>query len=282
LEKEKHASKQLEKLYAIIGWVEDLSSVKGKSRFEEAVRVFRKVIAHLWIKDVLENKDKVSVLDVCGGTGVGGLAFSKVLQDKGVDVKLIVNDLRESALEKAKAFGKEILGKDVDVLLCDAAEIHRHGVKADIALLYGLSTPHFNPWSMVRLTVSVAKVLEPSGVFIVEESDRHYNVFYKVGYKDVLPEYVSENKVVLTIHSGYDVRKGVFKRTVLNLLSMDRALIEVHFWSIANTAALLWVFFDNIDFLPANSQTRGLVLAKKPRGLNPELYGSQPAMLEAE
>jgi len=167
---------------------------------------------------------------------------------------------------------------DISVIVDNAVNLYKHGVKADIALIYGLSTGHFNPYDMVKLTASTGKILEPDGILLVEDADRIYNIFYSRGYKLVLPEYAGEDRIVLSVHAGYDVRKGVFKRITVDLTTMNRVCNEVHFWDVASSAAILWVFFNDVDFIPIGTQTRGILIARKPRGIDPNQYQAEPTI----
>ncbi|RLG73978.1 MAG: hypothetical protein DRO14_06145, partial [Thermoprotei archaeon] len=273
-----HRSEYFEKLYSVFRWAEDIRSERGRKRFEESLRKFEELVKHPWVKEVVKEKEELVILDVCGGTGIGGVALAKVLQETGVDVELIINDVRESALEKAKVFAKELLSKEARTIKDDALNIHKYSVKADVALLYGFSTPHFNPYDMVRLAASVGAVLRYDGLYIVEEVDRIYNIMCLIGYKYVLPEIASEEEVVISMHAGYDVRKGVFKRLMLDLTTMRRSLSEAYFWSVAGTAAILWVFFKDVDYLPIDRGTRGFLIAKTPRGVDPSTYEESPAI----
>jgi len=270
---------RLERMYEVFPWTEDLSTPEGKERFRRTYEGFKEVIKHPWVKELVSSKEVIEVLDVCGGTGVGGLALVKVLKELGVKTSLTVNDLRSSALEKAKVYGKELLGIEVRTLLGNALELHELGVKADIALIYGLTTPHFSPYDMVKLMASLAKVLEPNGLLMIEESDRTYTITVVMGYRSVLPEYVREGKVVLTIHSGYDVRRGMVKRIALELPSMKMAEMEAKFWDIASTAAITWVFFRDVDFISLGRPYYGILIAKEPRGLDPSNYVKYPALI---
>lgn len=127
---------KLEEYYRICCWPEDLESGVGKKRFEEACRVFRSLIKHEWIGELLRHRNKVKVLDIYGGTGIGGLALARVLMDEGLGVELIVNDLRDSALENAKGYAKRLLNLDIEVLREDAVNLWRRGLSVDVALLY--------------------------------------------------------------------------------------------------------------------------------------------------
>ena len=83
-----HGSIDFEKLYSVVRWVEDLHTAEGKSRFEKSIEVFKKIMEHSWVKELIERKRSVTVLDICGGTGIGGIALTKILQDLGVKVDL--------------------------------------------------------------------------------------------------------------------------------------------------------------------------------------------------
>ena len=266
----------LERLYSILKWPEDLQTDEGKRRFENSVNSFKKVIKHEWLRELLTKTSVVSVLDVCGGTGVGGIALAKVLSEMGMEVNLTINDLRKSALNKAKIFSKQVLGKEAVILMKDATRLHELNVKYDIALLYGFSTPHFNPFHMIKMISSMGKILKTHGVFLIEETDRIYNIFYLAGYKDILLEYANNEEIVISMHLGHNVNKGTFERLTINLVNMEREKNEVYFWDIAGIAALLWIFFNDVDFIPINGKSRGIIVSKEPRGLNPTHYQQEP------
>ncbi|RLF07902.1 MAG: hypothetical protein DRJ64_02110 [Thermoprotei archaeon] len=80
--------------------------------------------------------------------------------NKGIDIELLVSDLHEDALKVAEKWCSEFLGKRIRSSLIDAREIHKLNEKFDICLIYGLSTPHFDPFSLARLLASVNTVLE--------------------------------------------------------------------------------------------------------------------------
>jgi len=67
-------------------------------------------------------------------------------------------DLREDALEKAVEFSRAA-GIEAEALVADARELYKSGIEADIAILWGLSTPHFNPIDLVKLYGSVSTIL---------------------------------------------------------------------------------------------------------------------------
>ena len=274
-------SGRLERIYEVLHWPEDLGSPRGRERFEGAYRVFKEVVRHDWLKELVEGRTCVRVLDVCGGTGVGGLALAKALKELGVEVALTVNDLRSSALEKARRYGKELLGLEVETLLANALVLHEVGVRADMALLYGFSTPHFSPYDMVKLVSSLAKVLEPRGVLLIEEADRTRTLLLMNNYRHVLTEYVGEGKVVMTLHAGYDPLKGVIKRVAIELPTMKVVEMDVRFWDIASTASILWIFFSDVDFISTDGAGRGVLIAKEPRGVDPKGFSEYPRVLRS-
>jgi len=276
-----HNSEYFEKLYSAFRWAEDIRTERGRKRFEESVYKFKELLNHSWIRKVLKDREKVVVLDICGGTGIGGIALTKVILEADKNVDLIVSDVRGSALEKAKIFAREFLNREICTIKDNILNIHRYDIKADIVLLYGFSTPHFNPYDMVRLAASVGKVLKNDGLYIVEETDRMYNITYLIGYERVLPEIATEEEVVVSLHAGYDVRRGTFRRLILDLTTMRRAIGEAYFWNIASTAAILWVFFKDVDYLPMGRETRGFLIARMPRGIDPSAYEEYPAIIRS-
>ncbi len=272
--------KRLELFYEIFPWAEDIESPEFMRRFDEACRVFSELIDHPWIIEILSGKRIIRILDVCGGVGIAGIALAKVLVDRGFSVDLTVHDVRSSALEKAKSLAKRVLGIDITLLKENALELYRHSISTDVAVLYGLTTSHFNPYELILLTSTIAWFLKPNGVFLVEESDRTYSIFYRAGYRDVLPEYVGEDRVVLTLHSNYNPRTGTFSRLALEVPSMRRVSIESRFWDIAGVASILWMFFEDVDFKSIRTPYYGVLIAHRPRGIDPENYVKFPKLVK--
>ena len=271
---------KLEKLYQVFPWPEDLEADRAKQRFDEAYNVFRELLKHQWFRELLSRKDVVRVLDICGGTGIGGIALAKALIERGINVELTINDLRISALEKARRYAKELLGIEISTLREDALKLYEHGIKVDIALMYGVSAPHFNPYQMVQLIAGVAWILEPDGIFLVEEFDRVYGLLCRVGYKDITVEHAGKDRIVITLDGGYNARIGMFRRVFLEIPSMTRVEMEYRMWDLAGIAALLWVFFEDVDFKPMGLGLRGILIAKKPRSLDPKNYARYPTMVQ--
>ncbi|MEM1810438.1 MAG: hypothetical protein QW324_06210 [Thermofilaceae archaeon] len=46
--------------------------------------------------------------------------------------------------------------------------------------------------------------------------------------------------------------------------------MKVYFWDLASSAAFTWLFFSDVDFIPARRPFSGIIIAKNPRrALNP-------------
>jgi ubiquinone/menaquinone biosynthesis C-methylase UbiE len=261
---------RLESLYKNFPWPEDPYSPEGRGRHESAVKYFRELLGHKFFEDIVK-KEELRVLDVCGGTGIGGVALAKTLSERGVKVHLTVLDLREAALRLAEKFSSEELGVPAKTRKTDARLVHTLGERFDVALLYGFTTPHFDDFSLVQLLASVASSLDPCGVFLVEEGDRFYSLTILGMYKDIYYE-GDENKGVISLQVGYDPLRGVVKRLYFNPFTGERAVLEMRYWNLSTPLALAWVFFEEVDFFKYTGRNdRGIIVAKKPRSkLKPE------------
>jgi ubiquinone/menaquinone biosynthesis C-methylase UbiE len=257
--------KELEKFYEIFPWPEDIHSEEGAKRYIKALVQFKKLIEHSWISSLLSLKDHLRVIDICGGSGVGGIAFTKILKESGKDVELTIVDLRETALKKAEEFSKFELGFNALTLKMDVLKLYELNRTYDVCLMYGLSAPHFNPFQMCILLASVSKILTSDGVFIMNESDRIYTVFFIRGYQHVLPE-ISKEKIVISLHKSYDRLTGTFKRLIINMLSKDVTEMNFYFWGLAELMAITWLLFSDVDFVSDEERPyEGFILAHKPR-----------------
>jgi len=95
-----------------------------------------RVVEHEWIRERVGGKDRISIVEYCSGTGIGGIALARILREKyGVAIDLLLIDLRRNALEIAKRFSREELGFEVDTLVADVTKGIDLGKKFDIALL---------------------------------------------------------------------------------------------------------------------------------------------------
>jgi len=256
----------LERLYRVFPWVEDPFTAKGLSRYRSTVSEFKVLTTHEWFGELVRRRE-LRLVDLCSGTGIGGVALAKVLTDLGVRVSLTLVDLRQEALSRAAEFSLRELGSKPDVLVLDVLELEEPSLEGsfDLALIWGHTTPHFSPWEWVRVLANVSRLLVDDGLLIYDEADRVYSIFYLQGYREVLPELAERGRVVLSIHRGRDFRTGYFNRVVLDLVSGEAEEMEVYLWDIASSAALTWVFFSDVDYVPTRKPYSGVVLARKPR-----------------
>ncbi len=264
-------SKSLSRFYSSLSWPEDPYSEQGRKRYEAAMKHMEALLSSKRLQKLVERKE-VKVLEVCGGTGIRGIALSKVLTNRGIAVDLLITDLRGKALEAARKFSYEETGREAGTVLIDAREIHRIGEKFNRVLMYGLSTPHFNPWDLARFLSSAGEALSDDGFLAVEEVDRRYTIFLSVGYKWALYEALEENKPVVSFHAGYDFRNGMVKRVFWNFKE-EPFPIELYYWGFAELAGLTWLFFKDVD-LVSLERARGFVVGIAPRRLlKPETLG---------
>ncbi len=251
-----------ERLFSIVPWVEDPSEKGFKTRYEGLVNGFRKALDHKLVKPVLR-RGRIRVLDVCGGTGIGAVSFVKALNGR-CKVEPWVVDLRRQALKTAAEWSPAEIGEPVRTVVLNALKVYELGVKFDVALMVGFSAAHFDPWSMIRLIVSVSTSMVDDGVFILEEGDRLKGVFLDKGYRSLLVERADEDSIVVSAHSGYNAVSGVFTRVMTDLVRKKSTILNVYFWSLSQLLSLLWIFFRDVDFLELKP-AYGLIIARWPR-----------------
>ncbi len=266
-------SETLSKAYEIADWGDDPWSGRGRKRYEEAIKAFRSLMRHDWLKAL---PDKVRVLDVGAGRGIGGVALAKVLKEGGRSAELLMIDLREDALKDAKKFAREE-GVDAEVRVHDALRAHELG-RFEIVLMYGAIIAHFDEWSFIRLLSSAAEALRGEGVVIIEEIDR-VDYIFRVGFKDMLMERRDPRNPSLSYHLRYDPITGTYTRVLLRLRDMEAVEVGVNFRSIAHIASVLWALVSDVDII-SKDEDFYLVLGKGPkRGPSPTELARGPRAL---
>ncbi len=254
---------RLIQFYSVFPWFDDPGSERGRAYFEETLAAMGRLLEHPWM-GALSARGRAEVLELCGGAGFGGVALAKLLTEKGVDVKLTITDLRPDVLERARTFGAEELGKVPETQVLDARKVHELGKNLDIVLLYGLSTPHFDPWGLTELLASVGEALKDEGLFVVEESDRRYRIFLMLGYKWALAE-SAEEVLTVSFHTGYDRYRGTVRRHYIDFGSGSGPVeMETFMWGLAEVGAFMWCFFREVDFLQLRGE-RHFILGNGPR-----------------
>jgi len=280
----------LEKLYKVAPWPMRPDDSKAQARFDKIVKLFSFLLANHTFFKFLSGKCSLKVLDVMAGSGIAGAALAKALSSKKIDVSLTVSDVRASDLQLVKEWVKDVKGVEVESIVADVSRLHEVMANRrkyyDVVLLWGLSTPHLDPWNMARAYASICYLLKDEGVMALDEVDRVFNIFYRIGYKDFLVEGESgENLTVISIHRGYDEKRGVFKRVTYTLPGFTKiAALEYRFWDLASIAALGWLFFNNIDIVPPKihniQEMQHILLLTRPRRkISPQDLEKEPEFI---
>ncbi|MBO8173952.1 MAG: class I SAM-dependent methyltransferase [Thermococcus sp.] len=240
----------LEKLYEFLHWSMHPDDENARRRFEKIVRVFSSLIED----GIIESKEKIAILDLAAGTGIAGVALSQAFSDEGVKVELTAVDLREKDLhfvnEWIRAYGVKNIR--TNTVVADIRELHRYFEESryDIAILWGLTMPHFDPFDTVKIFANVSYVLKEDGFFLVEESDRVFNILYRTGYKDFLVETKTEDYTLISVHEGYNLKRGMFKRTYYKLPGFEKIAEEEHrLWDIAGILGIGSIFFKEFKLI---------------------------------
>ncbi|RLF47525.1 MAG: hypothetical protein DRN20_05855 [Thermoplasmata archaeon] len=188
--------------------------------------------------------------------------------------------MRENALKRAQKFGKKLFGKNFETMVMDARNAHMLGRRFDIVLLYGLSTPHFSPWDIVKLYSSATRCLKNHGIFVVEETDRRLGIFINKGYKWALVESGGvHDRFTMSFHAGYDVLRGMIRRVYFDPANPAKFVpMDIFMWGIAEVAAMAWVFFEDVDLI-ALENTRHFILGKRPRKALRDIKLEEPSCL---
>ncbi|MHA1616346.1 MAG: hypothetical protein ACTSX9_03450 [Candidatus Njordarchaeales archaeon] len=275
----KELGERLERVYKLVQWADDPYTQAGKKRFETYVTLFKGFVEHEWLSKLLERK-VLRIVDICGSTGIGGIALAKVLSEY-TTVKLCILDLRRGALDIARRFSKEMLGSEAETIVHDVRKIHELGKEWDIGLMTGYSMTHFNPWEAIKIFSGIAASLSNDGLCFFEEVDRIYHVFLRMGYKRILPERMDDGSVTISIHKRYDVITGSMERVYIDLVTRNFEGLKTYYWSLSELMALLWIFFKEIDFVATASPYYGFIIVKEPRRIvTPEMFLEEPQVLK--
>ncbi|RLG81020.1 MAG: SAM-dependent methyltransferase [Thermoprotei archaeon] len=282
--------RELEKLYELDIWPMKPQDAEATKRFNSMKEVFSYLVStHDYFKDILRN-EKINVIDIAAGTGIAGAALANILSGMGKKVNLVATDIRFKDLDLVHEWLKGVNKVHVETIVCDAITLHKcfssYKEEFHVALLWGYSTSHFNPWSLVRLFSSASHLIANNGVFIIEETDRVYGILYRVGYKDFLIEKETNDKLIVSIHLGYDIMKGSFKRGFYIIPGFKEiAKLEATFWNIATVAAIGWIFYNKVDIVTKMTKhdihgSGYLIMYKEPRkSIDPETFNELPEIV---
>lgn len=279
----------LEELYKVAPWPMRPDDPRAQDRFAKILELFTFLLGdHPFFKPLV-SKRLVKVLDVMAGSGIAGAAFAKALTEKGLKVDLTVSDIRSSDLQLVHVWLRGVKRVKIRTVVAEVARLHevmhKRAKYYDAVLLWGLSTPHLDPWEMVRAYSSICYLLNDSGIMAMDEVDRIFGIFYRIGYKDFLVEGESKGATVASIHVGYDEKRGVFKRATYKLPGFEKvATLDYRFWDLAGIAAIGWLFFKDVDLVSPNKhKVQGIphiILLNKPRRkIQPEDLKMKPSFV---
>ncbi|NJD98990.1 class I SAM-dependent methyltransferase [Thermococcus sp. LS1] len=232
----------LEELYRYLRWRMDPDDERAVGRFWRIVKVFE------FMEGLLPEEPRV--LDLCAGTGIAGVAAARATNAP----LLTVLDARKEDLEKARKW-LEIaeISPELRLVTGDVREVSKLVGEHDLALLWGLTMPHFDPFDAVRIFANVALSLSEDGVFVMEETDRVYGILYQIGYKDFLVESKTEDYTLISVHEGYNLKRGTFRRTYYKLPGFEKITEEEHrLWDLASQLAIGSVFFREWKLITRN------------------------------
>ncbi|ASJ02863.1 SAM-dependent methyltransferase [Thermococcus profundus] len=224
----------LEELYSWIKWPMDPGDERAQKRFLAAKAFFNWAVK----ENMLPDRRKIRILDLCAGTGLAGAALAEVLMEWGREVKLTLVDKRKEDLLKAEGW---LDGLEVEVYgaVMDCMENLRKLGTFDVALLWGLTMPHFDPFQTADLFRNIAKTLEGDGVFMLEETDRIHRIFYRGAYQKMLMESRTEDSEIVSIDAGYNVKRGTIRRIYYRLPGFERlGEVEHRYWDLAGLAGI--------------------------------------------
>ncbi|MCD6196215.1 MAG: class I SAM-dependent methyltransferase [Staphylothermus sp.] len=282
----------LEKLYALNLWPMDPEDPVAIKRFEDIVSIFRYLYENHDFFEEISKLNTLRIIDLMAGTGIAGAAIAKSLVGLGITPELTLVDIRRSDLEKVYQWLRKARIEDkvkVEIIESDIRELYLtledRKDYYDIALIWGSSAPHLNAWDMVKAYSNISYLLKPNGLLLMEEGDRVYGTFYLMGYKDFLIEGETKEGKLANIHSGYDWKRGVFKRYFCLLPGFKEiGELDLRYWDLAGLASLGWVFFKDVDIVPRSihrqQRVASVVLFKDPRKkLVPDDFFSTPKLL---
>ncbi len=241
-------------LYDVYFWPDDPFSIRGQQYLSETICYFQKLYNSIDFS-VIKDKKEIEILEICAGAGYGSLVFSSLFPDKKLNV--LLTDTRDTLMESAKLSAK--LGVNSRFKVLDALQIETIDKKFDVVILYGLSTPHFAPRAAIELYQKVQKVLNKDGVFIVQEMDRRKSLFLDGNYhKKAYAEGHGER--LISEEKGYDVYDGMIEREYYSEHDPTKKVYSKSFmWSIAETDALLSLYWKQVDKLPLGGEKYFLV-----------------------
>lgn len=245
----------LEEFYRHFRWWMDPDDGRALRRFNAIVSFFEG-------QDVEASR----VLDLCAGTGIAGVAAAKALSAS----ELTLVEARAEDMKKAWKW-LELAGirPELRTVAGDVLDLPSLVGEHDLALLWGHTMPHFDPFEAVRLFSGVASVLSDDGAFFIEETDRIKRFLYGSAYKDFLVERKTQDYTLVSLHEGYDVRRGVERRGYYRVPGFKKVTtMELRLWDLASQLALGKIFFKKVELITPSehglSEVSEVLVFKRP------------------
>jgi len=235
---------QTNNLYDIYYWPDDPQSERGKKYLEETISYFKLLLTNYSLPAQFLDKEELNVLEICAGSGYGSLAFSSLFPNKKINV--LITDKRDLLMESARLSAMlEINNSSFKKL--EALKISELNKKFDVIIMYGLSTPHFPPKEIIKLYSTIKESLTFDGVFIVQEMDRRKVMFLDGNYyKKAFAEGYGER--LISEEKNYNIEDGMIEREYYSEKDPSkRVSTKSFFWSIAETDALLSLFWNKVE-----------------------------------
>ncbi|AJC72332.1 SAM-dependent methyltransferase [Thermococcus guaymasensis DSM 11113] len=199
-------------------------------------------------EELVPRKRELRVLDLCAGTGIAGAALCETLHEWGIKGSLTLVDKRGEDLSLVKNWlsrEEEVTGIVGDCLT-ELPKLRDF----DVALLWGHSMAHFNPFQAAKLFRSVAEVLNPGGIFLIEETNNFERLFYRGRYRSPYVEVKSDEWALLSLDEGYSRKRDTitigFYR-IPNWELVERT--ELRFWDLAGIAGMLSMAFEKVGIV---------------------------------
>ena len=250
--------------YAIYGWPDDYASPEGQQHLLKARETMSILMQHKWLQAIVDNNNVVHLHELCSGGGVGGVSLGEKFKQHDKQIKVTFSDVRANVLQQAAFLYESMFGVCPITIVSDALCLDGYR-EYDIALLYGLSTPHFNPWRMIQLIHRVAAMLRDEGLFIIEEIDRRQTDLIDNPYQKMALTPGRNGQLLTSLHAGYNRYTGECKRDVVGLnVHIEPLRTEAYFWGIAELGALMWTVFSEVDFVEIG-QGRVIIVGRSPR-----------------
>lgn len=247
----------LKEFYHYFRWWMDPGDPRAIERFHSIVRFFES-----------QNLTVDTVLDVCSGTGIAGVAAAKAFSASRVTLV----DERGEDMRKVSEW-MAIAGVTSAIMMVegDALNLPHLVGSHDVAVLWGHTMPHFDPFEAVSLFSGVATVLREGGLFFIEETDRIKRFLYGTAYKDFLVEGGLDEKKLVSLHEGYNLRRGTEKRGYYRLPGFEKvADMELRPWDLASQLALGGIFFRKVELITPEEHglpgVSSVIIFRGPKG----------------